>query len=423
MDIGRQANNYKLDGQWDDAYREYGRALQLLKDSKQEPQSLDMQLNMAQMLINSRRLKMASDLLAEIRSTLNKHRFPHDLLELRYWRRVCDLEQARGRHDETIQAFKRVLELNMRHFGASSILYMDELRGILSLYSHSRRYDEVISVARELEKKSKDLPPATSKGPYLEAAANARMFVLSEINRFITERRLTEARSLLEQYGGEMPAKPLMDNWFWLAGPARQAGDEKTEMLAFRNVMRIFETALTNPTREDWITYEQACMGIGYKKVNMAIGEQDRELVSLTRKGANALEHAYTPAERRRLLRYVQTKSMEAFALAKAGRLAEAETAIDQVDPDPSFFTRTEQLFGIYQARAFGLADGYLDKGDINRFEDQYNRLKTLLDKMTKIPDRYEHWQQWEDRKHRRLARHERLEKRRLQQQRLQQQQ
>lgn len=260
--LGRQASEYRLDRQFDDAYAEYGKALEILRHCQDlEPQAVDMQLNMVQMLILSRRLRTASDLLAEIRATLNKQSFPHDLLELRYWRRVCALEDARGRTDESIQAWKKVLELNLRYFGASSILYMDELRGVLSLYAKAKRYDEVMNLARELDKKSKDLPRASAM-IYTETAVAARTFVLSEVNRFITARKLDNARQLLEKFDSEMPITPVIDNWHWLANAALQAQDENTVETAYRHMMRLFETRVTHPTRADWINYEAACMDL-----------------------------------------------------------------------------------------------------------------------------------------------------------------
>lgn len=107
---------------------------------------------------------------------------------------------------------------------------------------------------------------------------------------------------------------------------------------------------------------------------------------------------------------------MEAFALARAGRLSEAEQAIDQVRPDPAAFNRMEHLYGIYQARCYGIAEGYGERGDLARFEDQYNKVRAVIDSMVNVPDRYLHWQGWEERRQRLRARYERMQARRNEQ-------
>lgn len=376
-----------------DSYRE---ALALMPSSAQVDERMDVELAVAQSLIDSNKTTEAEELLVSIGRNYKGNVSSGTLLAVRYFRRYRDLYIRSGRLALAAKCQGRVVQLLTELFGPGSTNTLEERCLEVDLYRRANLWSQALQTAKVLEDGLNVPLRNDARRHYEQQLTWAFGFTSTQIVSLIRTGKFDQAKKLVEELG-QFRNDPhgrlaIMDALSIYSTSSESALRELAPVIG----KVVIATAKLIPDRDlsKKERYQVSTALFHCGLAELLSGNKNDAAVQNLKRAVAILDDARPPIDRTTDLFYVQCFSTCARAVALSGDAAEAEKMLSTLAPKLGKFPTIDCMYGIFQARQ-ALAALYEKKGDCRAMNEQYSRILSIVQSMPHCPDQKREYKQW----------------------------
>lgn len=373
--------------------RSYRLALASLGGQTSTPQALDMQLNIVSCLILRPDYPQAAQLLKSIEPLVLANDTKNTLLAARFWRRWSQLHAATNEFAKAAADQDQLISILGTTLGEDSVACLDEELLRITLLRKAGMWTEgfrqlCVCVGKTNAHEAKRLGHKYTRLEFLMLfraqlpdllAKHGVAYCANLIRMYAQLTSIDQACVLLQELRRQSPqlTRDSLDLEIGLLLPLLpQLNERKLGDLAGLLLERSTPALYEESTKASAQQLSQSCVD----DLQTAAQAVDRfaDLNTLARSDP-----------------YLQSKAMYAWALCRAGKLAEAEKVLTALQPSPRLYKHLRPLSGILQARR-ALAMAYIQKGDRKSCDRQFAAIFTLINRICDPPERAEKLRQWQ---------------------------
>ncbi len=376
----RKAYLLQKGGHPTEACDSYRKALDCLKSDGDKALSANLQINMAEMMIRTKKYDAARDILKSMEPYIKSAEVRDSALAMRFWRRQRDLSTALSKIGDSISNQQEVLRISRNLFQENSITCLQEEHRLMTVLLDSGRFDDGCKIASRF----KDLlgrKPSASIRDRCEAwikefCSSCDVLVVHQLEQC----HYTDAWKLLRARRKFSSDLSNFSRWTDTYEIAAQ-NNSPSAVAILKEALEILEQHF--PEKDAYRTYALFASRLVIPKIYA--NKIDLSVENDMAKVVAAYNHSIAPEKKNQDTAWIQFNSLYALVLVHRKKYAEAEKVIDAVQPAPETFSDDSIFNGIYQARIYGLAQHFADIGDKANVHKQYDKMRALLLKMHKF--------------------------------------
>ncbi|MBY0551776.1 MAG: hypothetical protein K2W95_31120 [Candidatus Obscuribacterales bacterium] len=398
----RLAHQLTKENRLTDALGRYDEAITLIKKQNDNlPILLDLQLNKIHLLIESGRVEEAEKYWKKIGRDVESINDP--FVEIRYWRRARELSVAKRDNVETAGVDGRLVKLVQKTMGRGSDAYVNVVKTAIESSTAAKLWAPAMTAALELKQLNKDcIRPRTRK-----VIRQTLTCFFVDSSGLLTEPalkrgELSRVADFLESFGNYAPYPlALIQRWEQVLRQAcTKPHQEAVVQKCCDNLVKIEKLLDKSKKEERERIAGDLLLSVLSDVYNGTVLPQTEARLRIacdvmTRAASNSKELHSS-------VLFIQCSSLHALALAKQGRLEDAERVLIGSEPAPGAFKEASNFYGIFQARQT-LGTAFLKRGDKAAVSRQFDAIFALLKSVDQSSLKKNEMEYWLDLKTRTL--------------------